>query len=326
MTADERQLIERITKDLEREFGKGSVMRADSQPQYCDVISTGVSGIDRALGIGGIPRGRITELYGVESSGKSTLALHIVSECQRSGGVAAYVDAEHALDYGYCNTLGIQLDDLLISQPDSGEQALGIVESLVRTGEIALIVIDSVASLVPQVELEGEMGQSFVGLQARLMSQAMRKLTAVTSKSNTALIFINQLREKVGITYGNPEVTPGGRALKFYSTIRMELRRGTAIDNDKTQEGFNCKIKIVKNKLSPPYRTVEVPLMYGRGFDACASLIEVASKDGLIQKVGSWYTLNGEKFQGINALAAYLTTNLDIRNGLEKIVNDYTPK
>lgn len=309
MTADERQLIERITRDLEKEFGRGSILTADSKPQECDVIPTGIPGIDRALGVGGIPRGRITELYGVESSGKSTLALHVVAECQRSGGIAAYVDAEHALDYGYCADLGIRLEDLLISQPDSGEQALGIVESLVRTGEIALIVIDSVASLVPSAELEGEMGQSFVGLQARLMSQAMRKLTAVTSKSNTALIFINQLREKVGISYGNPEVTPGGRALKFYSTVRMELRRGSAIGKDAEQEGFECKIKIVKNKLAPPYKVVEVPLMYGRGFDSVASLVSVALLSGTVSKTGAWYSWMDKKFQGMPSLVEYLRSN-----------------
>lgn len=320
MTADERLVFERITRELEREFGKGSILTADSQPQQCDIISTGVPGIDRALGVGGIPRGRITELYGVESSGKSTLALHIVSECQRNGGVAAYIDAEHALDYGYCASLGIRLDDLLISQPDSGEQALGICESLVRTGEVALVVIDSVASLVPSAELEGEMGQSFVGLQARLMSQAMRKLTAVTSKSNTALIFINQLREKVGIAYGNPEVTPGGRALKFYSTVRMELRRGSAIGKDTEQEGFNCKIKIVKNKLAPPYRTVEVPLMYGKGFDSVTSLVDVALLSGTVLKTGAWYSWMDKKFQGMPSLVEYLKSNPEemeiLKNGL----------
>lgn len=306
-----------IIAQLNKDIGKGSVMISSTVPEEVDVIPTGIIGIDRILGIGGIPRGRIVELYGPESSGKSTLALHVIAVGQSQGLACAYIDAEHAFDPGYAETLGVDVGSLLLSQPDSGEHGLEVVEALVRTGEIGCVVIDSVASLVPRAELEGDMGQSFVGLQARLMSQAMRKLTGVTSKSNTALIFLNQLREKVGISYGNPETTPGGRALKFYSSVRIELRRGTAIDSNGTQEGFQCKIKTVKNKLAPPHRQVEVPLIYGKGFDSVRSLADAALSLGIVLKTGAWYTLMDKKFQGMSALVEYLTENLDIRKEIE---------
>jgi recombination protein RecA len=318
VTESERlQRIDAIIRTLEGNLGKGSIMRSDSIPERVDVIPTGIIGIDRALGVGGMPRGRISEIYGPESSGKSTLALHVLAQVQVLECVGAYVDAEHAFDPEYASTIGVSVDDLLISQPDSGEQALEIVEALVRTGDVACVVIDSVASLVPRAELEGEMGQSFVGLQARLMSQAMRKLTAVTSKSNCALIFLNQLREKVGIMFGNPETTPGGRALKFYSSIRMDMRRGQAIDKDQSQTGFTCKIKVVKNKLAPPYKTVEVPLIYGKGFDATSSLVTEALGAGLIQKQGAWYMYNGQKFHGMPVLVDHFVKNLELKNSLE---------
>lgn len=309
--------LDSIISALAKDLGKGSLMRSSSVPEEVDVISTGIIGIDKALGIGGIPRGRISEIYGPESSGKSTLSLHVIAQAQSNGIVSAYVDAEHAFDPEYSGRLGVRVGELLISQPDSGEQALEVVEALVRTGEVGCIVIDSVAALVPRAELEGEMGQSFVGLQARLMSQAMRKLTAVTSKSNCALIFLNQLREKVGIMWGNPETTPGGRALKFYSSIRVDLRRGAAIEHGTEQEGFQCKIKVVKNKLAPPYRQVEVPLMYGKGLDATASLITEAISLGFVTKTGAWYSYQGEKFQGSLSLSNYLNGNPQIREELE---------
>lgn len=311
-------IVAQLTKDL----GKGSIMRSDTIPDHVDVIPTGIIGIDNALGVGGIPRGRITEIYGPESSGKSTLTLHVVAQCQQAGGVAAYIDAEHAFDPDYAEAIGVNISTLLVSQPDHGEAALEIVEALVRTGEVQLIVIDSVASLVPRAELEGDMGQSFVGLQARLMSQAMRKLAGVTSKSNTALVFINQLREKVGVMYGNPEVTPGGRALKFYSSVRIELRRGTAIDSNGTQEGFNCKVKTVKNKVAPPFKQVEVPLLYGIGFDAMASMVQMAISLGFVIKTASWYSYQDQKFQGMPALLAYLSENQEAMEELkERIVH-----
>lgn len=313
--------LDGIIKSLESSLGKGSISRTTSAAQQVDVIPTGIIGIDRATGIGGIPRGRITEIYGPESSGKSTLALHIISEGQRLGLVCAYIDAEHALDLGYASeAIQVDVDALLISQPDSGEQALEVVEALVRTGEVGCIVIDSVANLVPLKELEGEMGQSFVGLQARLMAQALRKLTAVTSKSNTALIFLNQLREKVGVTWGNPETTPGGRSLKFYSSMRVDLRRGNAIDKDQVQEGFTCKVKFVKNKMAPPYKVVEVPLMYGKGFDKTASLIQEAIALGLIQQAKGWFTFGEEKFHGVNQVAQYLNDNPHIEEHIRSNV------
>lgn len=318
----DEEILDSIINRLRKEFGAGAVMRPDSLPEKVNVIPTGILGIDNILGVGGLPRGRITEIYGVESSGKSTLALHTIAEAQRLGlGACAYIDAEHAFDPGYAEVLGVRNLSLLLSQPDSGEQALDIVESLVRTGDVACIVIDSVASLVPRAELEGQMGQSFVGLQARLMSQAMRKLTAVTSKSNCALIFLNQLREKVGVLWGSPETTPGGRALKFYSSVRLDLRRGNAIDNGQVQEGFVCKIKVVKNKLSPPYRQVEVPLMYGKGFDKTASLIQELLNGGLVTKAGSWFQVNGMKFHGQGPLAEHLQTNPTTLKELENKLN-----
>lgn len=318
--------LDNIISALAKDLGKGSIMRSSSVPEEVDVISTGIIGIDRAIGVGGIPRGRITEIYGPESSGKSTLALHVIGEGQRGNLVAAYIDAEHAFDPDYAATLGVDIESLLLSQPDSGEQALEITEALVRTGEVGLVVIDSVASLVPKAELEGDMGQSFMGLQARLMGQAMRKLTGVTAKSNTALLFINQLREKLGLQFGNPETTPGGRALKFYASLRIDLRRGSAIEHGTEQEGFVCRIKTVKNKLASPYKTVEVPLMYGKGFDSLASLINQATTDSLIQQPSKgWYVLNQEKFHGITAVANYLNGNPQIKEEIENRLRSPLP-
>ena len=309
--------LDNIISALAKDLGKGSLMRSSSVPEEVDVISTGIISIDKVVGIGGIPRGRITEIYGPESSGKSTLALHVIGEGQRRNLVAAYIDAEHAFDPDYAATLGVDIESLLLSQPDSGEQALEITEALVRTGEVGLVVIDSVASLVPKAELEGDMGQSFMGLQARLMGQAMRKLTGVTSKSNTALLFINQLREKLGLQFGNPETTPGGRALKFYASLRVDLRRASAIEHGTEQEGFNCKIKVVKNKLAPPYKQVEVPLMYGKGFDRIRSLVTEMLNGGVVVKTGAWYALGAEKFHGLDALVTYIEENPEIRDDLE---------
>ena len=259
--------------------------------------------------------------FQVHNSGKSTLALHVIAEAQKRGYIASYIDAEHAFDPEYARDLGVDIEALLISQPDSGEQALEVVEALVRTGEVALVVVDSVASLVPKAELEGDMGQSFMGLQARLMGQAMRKLTGVTSKSNTALVFINQIREKLGIAWGNPEVTPGGRALKFNASLRIDLRRGSVIEHGSEQQGFQCKVKTVKNKLAAPFKHVEVPLIFGKGFDATASLVQYSIQQGLIQKQASWYTYGEQKFQGIPAVSGYLDENPEIKQELEDQIN-----
>ena len=313
MTSEEyTEHLDGIIRSLEHSLGKGSLVRLGSKAERMEVVPTGVLTIDRATGIGGIPRGRITEIYGPESSGKSTLSLHILAEGQRLGLTGAYIDAEHAIEPQYASAIGVQMDSLLLSQPDSGEQALEIVEALVRTGQVSCIVIDSVASLVPSAELEGQMGQSFVGLQARLMSQALRKLTAVTSKSNCALIFLNQLREKVGISWGNPEITPGGRALKFYASLRIDMRR-IATEED----AIKCKIKIVKNKTAPPYREVEATLRFGKGFDTLESLVQVGITEGLILKSGAWLNFEDSKFQGVNALKHHLNESPEARLRLE---------
>lgn len=291
MDESKRKALENALKAIEKEFGKGAVMRLGEMPkQQVDVIPTGSLALDLALGIGGIPRGRIVEIYGPESGGKTTLALTIIAQAQRRGGVAAFVDAEHALDPLYAQRLGVQVEDLLVSQPDTGEQALEIVELLARSGAVDVIVVDSVAALVPRAEIEGEMGDQHVGLQARLMSQALRKLTAVLAKSNTAAIFINQVREKVGVMYGNPETTPGGRALKFYASVRLDVRKsGQPIKVGNEAVGVKVRVKVVKNKLAP-FREAELEIYFGRGLDPVADLVNVAVAAGVIEKAGSWFS------------------------------------
>ena len=299
---------------IEKDFGKGAVMRlGETEIPKVEAISTGCLTLDVALGIGGIPQGRIIEIYGPESSGKTTVALHCVAEVQKKGGTAAYVDAEHALDPVYASKLGVNLDDLYISQPDSGEQALEIVETLVRSGAIDIIVIDSVAALTPQAELDGDMGDSHVGMQARLMSQALRKITAATSKSKCTLIFINQLREKIGVMYGNPETTTGGKALKFYSSVRIEVRKADTIKDGSDIVGNHVKAKIVKNKVAPPFKVAEFDIMYGTGISNMGCVLDLAVENGFIQKSGSWFSYNDEKIgQGRDKAMDFLKSHPEV--------------
>lgn len=299
---------------IEKDFGKGAVMRlGETEIPKVEAISTGCLTLDVALGIGGIPQGRIIEIYGPESSGKTTVALHCVAEVQKKGGTAAYVDAEHALDPIYASKLGVNLDDLYISQPDSGEQALEIVETLVRSGAIDIIVIDSVAALTPQAELDGDMGDSHVGMQARLMSQALRKITAATSKSKCTLIFINQLREKIGVMYGNPETTTGGKALKFYSSVRIEVRKADTIKDGSDIVGNHVKAKIVKNKVAPPFKVAEFDIMYGTGISNMGCVLDLAVENGFIQKSGSWFSYNDEKIgQGRDKAMEFLKAHPEV--------------
>ena len=295
MNKDDK-VLEAVLQDIEKQFGKGAVMKlGDSSKHEIDVVSTGSLSLDIALGIGGYPKGRIIEIYGPESSGKTTFALHAISEVQKLGGRAAFIDAEHSLDPNYASKLGVNFNELLLSQPDNGEQALEICEALVRSGAINIIVIDSVAALVPQAEIEGEMGDSHVGLQARLMSQALRKLSGVINKTNTIAIFINQLREKVGVMFGNPEVTPGGRALKFYSSIRLDIRRSEQIKMGSEIIGNKTAIKVVKNKMAPPFKTCSVDIMYGEGISTAGELVDLAVQAGIVDKAGAWYSYKGEK-------------------------------
>ena len=301
--------LEAAIAQIEKQFGKGSVMRmGEHTGMAIESISTGALALDIALGVGGLPRGRIVEIFGPESSGKSTLALHVVAESQRNGGICAYVDAEHALDPVYAKAIGVDIDELLISQPDTGEQALEIADMLIRSGAIEVIVIDSVAALVPRAELEGDMGDTHVGLQARLMSQAMRKLTGTVSKSNTIAVFVNQLREKIGISYGSPEVTPGGRALKFYSSIRLDIRRVESIKDGADVVGNRTRVKVVKNKVSPPFKQAEFDIVYGMGISREGSVLDVAVDIGIIKKSGAWYTYEGEHLgQGRENVKKFLT-------------------
>ncbi|MBS4749560.1 recombinase RecA [Granulicatella sp. zg-ZJ] len=316
ISEERMKALQDAIKKIEKDFGKGSIMRlGDRADTKIDAISSGSILIDSALGIGGFPRGRIIEIYGPESSGKTTTALHVVAEVQKTGGVAAYIDAEHAMDPLYAKNLGIDIDDLFLSQPDSGEEALEIAEALISSGAIDVIVIDSVAALVPKAEIKGDMGDSHVGLQARLMSQALRKLSSVINKQKTVAIFINQLREKVGVTYGNPEVTPGGRALKFYSTIRMEVRKSEAIKGSKDSEiiGNSTKIKIVKNKVAPPFKTVYVDIMYGEGISKTGEILDLAVEHDMIKKSGSWYSYGEDRIgQGRETAKKFLLEHPEI--------------
>jgi len=299
---------------IEKQFGKGSVMKmGEKGSMKVDTISTGALALDLALGVGGLPRGRVIEIYGPESSGKSTLAMHVVAEAQRNGGICAYVDAEHAMDPAYARGIGVDVDELLISQPDTGEQTLEITDMLVRSGALDVIVIDSVAALTPRAEIEGEMGDTHVGLQARLMSQALRKLTANLNKSNTVCIFINQLREKIGVMFGSPETTPGGRALKFYSSVRLDIRRIESIKDGVEVVGNRTRVKVVKNKVAPPFRQCEFDIMYGKGISREGSLVDIGVDLGVVKKSGAWYTYEGEQLgQGRENAKSFLTANPEI--------------
>ena len=316
---DRKRAIEAAMGQIEKMYGKGSIMRlGDQNNLQVDVIPTGSLSLDVALGVGGLPRGRIVEIYGPESSGKTTLALHVAAEAQKKGGEVAFVDAEHALDPTYARALGVNIDEMLISQPDTGEQALEITEALVRSGAIDVIVVDSVAALVPRAEIEGEMGDSYVGLHARLMSQALRKLTGAVGKTNTIVIFINQLREKVGVMYGNPEVTTGGRALKFYSSVRIDVRRVEALKSGSEIIGNRTRAKIVKNKVAPPFREAEFDIMYGEGISKVGELIDLGVKLDLVQKSGSWFAMGELRLgQGRDAAKQFLRDNPDMADELE---------
>ncbi|MBP6143113.1 MAG: recombinase RecA [Proteocatella sp.] len=328
MQEEKRKAIESTMAKIEKEFGKGSVMMlGENAKMNLEVISTGSLGLDLAIGIGGLPKGRIIEIYGPESSGKTTVALHAVAEAQKAGGVAAFIDAEHALDPAYAKALGVDIDSLIISQPDTGEQALEITDTLVSSGVVDIIVVDSVAALVPKAEIEGEMGDSHMGLQARLMSQALRKLTSSINKSKTITIFINQLREKIGVMFGNPETTTGGRALKFYSSIRIDVRRIDSIKQGDEIIGNRTRAKIVKNKVAPPFRQCEFDIMYGQGISKVGELVDLAANIDVIKKSGSWYSYNDNKLgQGRENVKAYFLENKDIMDEVEKKVRDFYDK
>ena len=316
---DKDKMLDQVLADIEKQFGKGAIMRLGSNDSMeIDVSSTGSISLDIALGVGGYPKGRIIEIYGPESSGKTTFALHAIAEVQKNGGRAAFIDAEHALDPVYAKKLGVNIENLLLSQPDTGEQALEICDALVKSHALSIIVIDSVAALVPQAEIEGEMGDSHVGLQARLMSQALRKLSGTINKTNTIVIFINQLREKVGVMFGNPETTPGGRALKFYSSIRLDVRRAEQIKMGDQVVGNRTVVKVVKNKVAPPFKTANIDIMYGEGVSKEGELIDLASDVGIIDKSGAWYSYNGEKIgQGKENVKAMLKQNTKLKDEIE---------
>jgi recombination protein RecA len=317
---DRAKAVELALAQIEKQFGKGSIVRLGSREALLPiaVISTGSISFDAALGVGGVPRGRVTEVFGPESSGKTTITLQIIAEAQRAGGLAAFVDAEHALDPGYAKKLGVDVDNLLVSQPDSGEQALEITEALVRSGAIDVLVVDSVAALVPKAELDGEMGDSHMGLQARLMSQALRKLTGTVSKSRTALIFINQIREKIGVMFGNPETTTGGRALKFYSSVRIDIRRIAAVKEGDTVVGSRTKVKIVKNKVAAPFREAEFDILYGEGISREGDVLDLAVTHNIVEKSGAWYSFGGERIgQGRENTRGFLKENKDIYSKID---------
>ncbi|MFA5560434.1 MAG: recombinase RecA [Acholeplasmataceae bacterium] len=326
MDKDKRtQALEAAMKQIEKQYGKGSIMRlGDDADHQVEAASTGSLSLDIALGIGGYPKGRIVEIYGPESSGKTTVALHAIASVQKNGGYVAFIDVEHALDPKYAKALGVDVDNLILSQPDTGEQALEITEALIRSGAVDCIVIDSVAALVPEAEISGEMGDSHVGLQARLMSQAMRKLSGAISKANTTALFINQIREKVGVMFGNPEVTPGGRALKFYASVRLEIRRGEQIKNGTDIIGNKTTIRVVKNKVAPPFKSTVVDLIYGQGISQTGELVDLASELDLIQKSGAWYSYNGERIgQGRENAKQFLVDNPEIYESIHKAVLEH---
>lgn len=323
--SDRKQALDMALRQIEKQFGKGSIMKLGEQAEKrISTISSGSLAIDIALGVGGYPKGRIVEIYGPESSGKTTVALHAIAEAQRNGGQAAFIDAEHALDPIYAQNLGVNIDELLLSQPDTGEQALEIAEALVRSGAIDIIVIDSVAALVPKAEIEGEMGDSHVGLQARLMSQALRKLSGAINKSQTIAIFINQIREKVGVMFGNPETTPGGRALKFYSSIRLEVRRAETLKQGNEMVGNRTKVKVVKNKVAPPFKVAEVDIMYGEGISREGSILDIGAEIDVVEKSGAWYSYKGERLgQGRENAKQFLRENPEIAEDIDRQIREY---
>lgn len=321
---EKKKALDAVFSVIEKEYGTGSIMKlGNTHVASVDAIPTGCMTLDLALGVGGMPRGRIVEIYGPESSGKTTVALHVVAEAQKMGGEAAFIDAEHALDPVYAQKLGVDIDNLIVAQPDTGEQALDIAEALVRSGALDVIVIDSVAALVPRAEIEGEMGDSHVGLLARLMSQALRKLTAIVAKSGTVVIFINQLREKVGVMYGNPETTPGGRALKFFSSVRIDVRRQEAIKNGTEVVGNKTRAKVVKNKVAPPFKEAEFDIMYGEGISRIGNILDVAVEFGIIKKAGAWFSYQGEKIgQGRDNVRIYMKENKEFCDDIERQVRE----
>lgn len=321
---EKKKALESVFEVIEKEYGTGSIMKlGDTRTAEVDAIPTGSLMLDKALGVGGLPRGRVVEIYGPESSGKTTVALHVVAEAQKMGGEAAFIDAEHALDPVYAAKIGVDIDNLIVAQPDTGEQALDIAEALVRSGALDVIVIDSVAALVPKAEIEGEMGDTHVGLLARLMSQALRKLTAIIAKSGTVVIFINQLREKVGVIYGNPETTPGGRALKFFASVRIDVRRQEAIKNGTEFIGNKTRAKVVKNKVAPPFKEAEFDIMYGHGISKEGNILDVAVDNGIIKKSGAWFSYNGEKIgQGRDNVRKYMQENKEFTDDIERQVRE----
>lgn len=324
MDSEKQKALDQVFKNIEKKYGKGAVMRMGEAPRLdVSVIPTGAINLDLALGVGGLPRGRVVEIFGPESSGKTTLSLHCIAEDQKLGNICAFIDAEHALDAEYAKRLGVDIDNLILSQPDTGEQALDITESLVRSNAVDLIVVDSVAALVPRAEIEGEMGDSHMGLQARLMSQALRKLTSVMAKSNTTVIFINQLREKIGVMFGNPETTTGGRALKFYSSVRLDIRRIKTIQEGTESIGNRTKVKVVKNKVAPPFKVVEFDIMYGTGISKSGVILDTAVDMDIVEKAGSWFSYNGEKLgQGRENVKKYFEENPEIQEEIENKIRE----